>query len=101
MTEYSPDAIYRAKLNLETSQIAWTALQRYFASGVVLVVAPNVDLVEVGFQMSQDNAPQIKHWLDQAQLARVSDDLARQWLVRDAMLWAVVVSPWLLVQDRE
>lgn len=100
MTENTPDEIYRAKLNLETSQIAWTELQRYFASGAVLVIAPELDLVEVGFQMSKDNAAQIKQWLEQGQLAHVSDDLARQWLARDAMVWGVVVNPWLLVQDR-
>lgn len=100
MTENTPDEIYRAKLNLETSQIAWTELQRYFASGAVLVVAPDIDLIDVGFQMSQDNAAQVKHWLDCGQLAPVSDDLAREWLARDARVWGVVVNPWLLVQDR-
>lgn len=101
MTDHTtPDEIHRAKLNLETSKIAWTELQRYFASGSVLVVAPDVDLIEVGLQMSKDNAAQIKLWLDKKQLAHVSDELAREWLEADTMVWCVVVSPWLLVQHR-
>ena len=30
----------------------------------------------------------------------VSPDLARAWYDRNAELWAVVVAPWVLVQDR-
>ncbi len=51
--------IFRAKVNLETAQIAWKELQRYFASGVALAVAADLDLVEVAYQMSVDNAAQI------------------------------------------
>lgn len=100
MTTENGEAVVRAKINLETSLIAWTELQRYFATGAVLVVAPEVDLVEVGFQMSEDNTAKIKHWLDNGQLAHVSDDLARDWLANDVSVWAVVVNPWLLVQHR-
>jgi hypothetical protein len=50
--------------------------------------------------MSEDNTAKIKHWLDNGQLAHVSDDLARDWLANDVSVWAVVVNPWLLVQHR-
>lgn len=100
MTMDNGEAVVRAKINLETSLIAWTELQRYFATGAVLVVAPEADLIEVGFQMSEDNAAQIKIWLENGQLAHVCDDLARDWLAREVSVWAVVVNPWLLVQDR-
>jgi hypothetical protein len=90
--------IYRAKVNLETAQIAWKELQRYFAAGVTLAVAAELDLVEVAWQMSRDNAGQIRLWMVAGKLARVSDEQARGWLNTDELLWAVVVSPWVLVQ---
>ena len=55
----SPSELLRAKLNLETSKIAWKELQRFFANGTVLVVSTDMDLVEVAFQISQDNVAQI------------------------------------------
>lgn len=90
--------IFRTKLNLETAQIGWKELQRYFASGVALAVAADLDLVEVAFQMSQDNKVQILHWMEAGKFGKVSDEQAQGWLVTDEVLWAVVVSPWVLVQ---
>jgi hypothetical protein len=92
--------IYRAKVNLETSQMAWKDLQRYFASGVALYVADDLDLVEVAFQMSEDNATQIQQWMAAGKFGKVSDEQAAAWYAADALLWAVVVSPWVLVQQR-
>ena len=42
----------KAKVNEETSQIAWKDLQRFFAGGTIIYVAPELDLVDVAFQMS-------------------------------------------------
>ena len=94
----SQQEIYRAKVNLETAQMPWRDMQRYFASGAALYVAPELDLVEVAFQMSEDNAALIGQWIAAGQFGKVTDDQARLWFEADAMLWAVVVSPWVLVQ---
>jgi hypothetical protein len=90
--------ILRAKVNLETAQIAWKELQRFFAGGSALIVSPELDLVEVAYQMSQDNAAQIRQWMAAGKLGKVSDEQAKVWLAADEILWAVVVSPWVLVQ---
>jgi hypothetical protein len=34
------------------------------------------------------------------QLSQVVDEQAQQWLDNNAMLWTVVVKPWILVQER-
>ena len=90
--------VFRAKLNLETAQIAWKDLQRFFASGAALHASAELDLVEVAFQMSEDNAEQIREWMLAGKLGKVTDEQAAAWLEADALVWAVVVSPWLLVQ---
>ncbi|MFA6920673.1 MAG: DUF2288 domain-containing protein [Gallionella sp.] len=98
MSASSQQEIFRAKVNLETAQMPWRDMQRYFASGAALYVAPGLDLVEVAFQMSEDNAAMIQQWMGAGQFGKVTDEQARIWLETDAMLWAVVVSPWVLVQ---
>ena len=98
MTTNSSQEINRAKLNLETAQMAWRDMQRYFASGVALYVSPELDLVDAAWQMSEDNIGQIEAWMNAGQLGKVSDGQAAQWFNTDARLWAVVVSPWVLVQ---
>ena len=98
MMEANKEEIYRAKLNLETAQIAWRELQRFFASGAALKVSSDLDLVEVALQMSEDNAEQIREWMLAGKLGKVTDEQAAEWFETDALVWGVVVSPWLLVQ---
>ena len=98
MTTSNQQEIYRAKVNLETAQIAWKELLRFFASGAAIHVSDDLDLVEVAFQMSRDNAAQIQQWMVEGKLGNVTDEQAAAWFETDALVWAVVVSPWVLVQ---
>lgn len=95
------DEVFRAKMNLETSRIGWRELQRFFASGAAVYVSSDLDLVEVAFQISQDNAGQVAQWMDAGRVARVTDVQAQQWFDADADMWAVVVSPYVLVQEAD
>jgi len=93
--------ILRTKVNMETSRIHWKELQRFFASGVAIKVCSKLDLVEVAFQMHSDNKAQFETWLSTAMLGKVTDEQALAWLAADTEVWAVVVSPWVLVQEIE
>lgn len=100
-TEIDQEAIYRAKVNLETSRIAWKELQKYFASGAVVFVSSKLDLVEVAYQMSVDNKEQVAQWLASGEIAKATDEQAAAWHAADADMWAVVISPWVLVQQAD
>lgn len=101
VTQPDQQEILRAKVNLETSRIAWKELQRYFASGAAVAVSSKLDLVEVAYQMSVDNKTQIAEWLQQGMVGKVSDEQATAWYEADAEMWAVVISPWVLVQQAD
>lgn len=91
----------RAKINSETAKIAWSELQRYFASGNMLHVDGQLDLVEVAFAFQEDDALEVEQWMTAGSLTPASDEQARNWHQQDSSLWAVVVKPWVLVQDIE
>lgn len=99
MTDNSREVL-RAKMNLETAQIAWRELQRFFAAGMAIAVAEELDLVEVAVQIAEDNQAQVEQWLREGKLGPVRDAQAQVWFDSDATLWALVVKPWVLVQDR-
>ncbi|BBJ00684.1 hypothetical protein FGKAn22_23760 [Ferrigenium kumadai] len=101
MSTDNKEEIYRAKMNLETSRIAWKELQRFFASGSAVAVSAELDLVEVAFQISEDNKAQVAQWMSAGQVGWVSDEQALAWYESDADVWAVVVSPYVLVQSAE
>ena len=91
--------LLRDEIHSETAKIAWSELQRFFAAGKAIYVSPDLDLVEVAMQVSNDNSNMVRHWMEHGKLAPVSDDQARYWIETDATVWAVVVKPWVLVQD--
>jgi hypothetical protein len=95
----TPSDLLRAKLNLETAQLAWPELERHFARGVVIKVAAGIDLVEAALQVAENNAARVQQWLAEGRIAKAELVDAEDWHARQPMFWAVVVAPWVLVQE--
>ncbi|MGD8783637.1 MAG: DUF2288 domain-containing protein [Thioalkalispiraceae bacterium] len=94
-----PELDIKQKLNLDTGKLSWPDLQTFFARGVVIVVSPELDLIEIAAQLSDDNAQAIDRLIQSGQIIRAHDDHARAWVETEPTFWAVVVSPWVLVQE--
>ena len=99
MSSLSESDELKARLNRETAKIPWAELQRFYAAGSVVAVAAGLDLVAVASQFSRDDKAAVETWIAEGEVSRVSDEQALQWLEQDATLWAVVVAPWVLVQE--
>src|SRR5690606_21499776 len=94
-----PSTLY-AKLLGETAQISWQELQPVFARGALLQVAADADLVAVAEAVADNQREQVAVWLADGQLQKVEESHALDYLQRDPTLWAVVVAPWVLIQER-
>ena len=90
----------REKINLETALISWLDLQTFYARGQVVVVNNQLDLVDVAVKLQEDDSAQFKKWLEQGAVSYINDEQALQWYKNEKHLWAVVVLPWVLVQDK-
>jgi len=100
MAENDPQKVPLAKkLNLETAQITWKELEPHFAGGNVISVAKGLDLLLVAEQIVADNSEMVKLWMAENKVGQVSDKQALTWSDTNAVLWAVVIKPWILVQD--
>ncbi len=98
MKQLSDDEL-QAYLLGQTSTIDFVALQPNFARGQCIWLAPSLDLLQVAKAMIQDHAEQIKAWQQQGLVKALPDQQAEQWLTTKAQVWALVVTPWVLVQD--
>ena len=87
------------KLNLETAQIGWDELQRFFAGGSLVVVDDSLDLVAVAAGFVDDNSDYIAGLMESGQVRKASDDDARRWQAEQRSFWAVVAAPFVLVQE--
>jgi len=90
-----------SELILETAQIHWHELQRFFASGNAIAVDESLDLIYVATEITKDNAAQIKIWMDAGLVDAVKDSQAQEWHKQNAVVWALVIKPWVLVQYKK
>jgi hypothetical protein len=100
-TKPENDTDLRLKVNRETARLPWTELLKHFAAGNVVWIANSLDLVDVAVRISHDDKANIGQWMNAGLLAKVSDEQAASWLETNAELWAVVVSPFILVQQEK
>lgn len=93
------DLLY-ARLLGETATITWPELEPFFARGALLYVHHQVDLIEVAQAVAEDHKEKVTGWLSARQLEPLQAEQALQWQTGQSALWAVVVAPWVLVQER-
>jgi hypothetical protein len=94
-----PDLNIKQKLNLETAKLSWSELQTFFARGVVIVVNPELDLLEIAAYLCDDRSNEIERLITEGKITRATDEHARHWVESEPIFWAVVVAPWVLVQE--
>ncbi|CAH2772316.1 MAG: FIG00452399: hypothetical protein [uncultured Paraburkholderia sp.] len=63
-------------------------------------VASDLDPVSVAEAIANDDTAQVTQWLSAGLVERVQAETAADFAARDPDLWAVVVSPWVCVQER-
>ena len=93
------DADLRQKLNRETAKISWHELQRAYAQGRLLWLSREMDLVETGLWFIRDRAASIQDCLEAGRIVKVTDEHAQRWLEANTLFWALVIAPWVLIQE--
>lgn len=91
----------REKINKETALINWLDLQTYFAAGNVVYVSNELNLLDVAEAILKDDKELVSGWMDINQVNQVTDEQAKDWFEKKADVWAVVVKPFVLVQNQK
>jgi len=100
-TDPLKDSELHDKINRETARVHWSELERHFAQGNVVYVSEDLDLVEAALRIAHDDKATITRWMGEGKLAKVTEVQAQTWLAADSLLWASVVSPFVLVQPEK
>lgn len=87
------------KLNSETSKIPWSELQTFFAAGQVVYLEKGQDLISIAAEFSLDNKDLLAPLIEQGKMGVMQEAQSLQWLDENQIVWAVVVAPWVLVQE--
>ena len=95
------DEELRAHLHGETSKLPWAELETHFARGVVFKVAKGIDILDVALVIARDDKDTLKIWIDNSEVLAAETEDAQKWHDTSAVLWSVVVAPFILVQEFE
>ena len=90
-----------AKLLGETAVIEWKALERFWAKGDLIWVDPSLDLIEVAQAMAENSSETFTAWRNAGTVGAVSAEQALDLQNRDPEIWAVVVSPFIVIQEKK
>lgn len=89
----------RDKLNAETGKMEWHELERYYAKGMVIKVDSTLDLIDVAEAIVGDDKDRVSAWMAEEKLGVPKDDEVVIWVENKPLFWAVVVAPWVVIQE--
>ena len=95
----TPQLTPEQKLNLETAKIGWQELQRFFAQGLIVVVGSELDLLDTAVKFVTNDSASVDALLSDGRVYKAEVEDAKKWNAVNGDFWAVVVAPWVLVQE--
>jgi len=81
-------------------QAKWEWLEPHLKRDALILVSPNLDLVEVGVAIAQDETSLVKQWIETGQLQKPSSNQLSLWHSQPSKSFkALIVQPYVLVQE--
>ncbi len=88
----------RKKLEKEVGPAHWKVIRPHFLRGAVIIVSPDLDLIDVAVSLAKDDAAKIESWINAGKLTKPTPEDANQWEDGGEELKSLVVDPFVLVQ---
>jgi hypothetical protein len=90
----------RAELAELLDEAEWDWLVPHAQRDAILLIDPNLDLLDVGVAIASDNVTAVQHWIQEQQIAKPSPEQLANWNNnRTHRFQALIVQPYVLVQD--
>lgn len=91
----------RAELAESLDEAEWNWLAPHARRDSLIVVSPDLDLVDVGVAIANDNVPYVQRWIDEALIQKPSPAQISDWDQHQHKRFsALIVQPYVLVQER-
>ncbi|MCA9566718.1 MAG: DUF2288 family protein [Myxococcales bacterium] len=89
----------REKLRAEVLACRWADLEPHHTRGGLLLVRPDLDLLEAGVALATDRTDRVEIWLTVGRLGRPNGPAVADLTARDPRFQVVIVQPWVLAQE--
>jgi hypothetical protein len=83
---------------LDEAELEW--LKPHIQKDVVILVVPDLDLLDVGVAIASDNTQSIQHWIGEQLLVKPSPEILNRWNANPHQKFqAIIIQPYILVKE--
>ncbi|MEM1394896.1 MAG: DUF2288 domain-containing protein [Cyanobacteria bacterium P01_D01_bin.116] len=91
----------RAQLDENLDEAEWEWLIPHAQRDSIIVVATELDLLDVGEAIASDKASEVQNWIDEALISKPSEVQMGEWnMQREKRFNTLIVQPFVLVQEK-
>ena len=88
------------ELALAVDEAEWQWLKPHGERGVLIVVAPDLELAEAGIRIVGDDAEMVREWIEAGRLGQPSAEQLAAWDLFPAKRFQMlIVSPYILIKE--
>ena len=90
----------RAELAEMVDQAEWDWLEEHAKRGRVIVVAPNLDLIEVGVAIAEDQVTTVQQWMADGWIYYPTEEQISDWNQNKTQSFAsLIIQPFVLLKS--
>jgi hypothetical protein len=83
---------------LDEAELEW--LKPHIQKDAVILVTPDLDLLDVGVAIASDNTQSVQHWIGEQLLVKPSSEILNKWNSNpDQKFQAMIIQPYVLVKE--
>ena len=91
----------REDLTQSLTDADWHSLRAHLERGGLIVVADDLDVIDVGMAVADDDAATVGDWIEAEKLTRPTTEQISAWdVTRDKLFYCLIVSPYVLIQEK-
>ncbi len=83
---------------LDEAELEW--LKPHIQKDVVILVVPELDLLDVGVAIASDDTMKVQHWIGEQLLTKPSPAILDRWNANHQQKFqAIIIQPYILVKE--
>jgi hypothetical protein len=83
---------------IDEAELEW--LKPHIQKDAVIIVDPELDLLDVSVAIATDNTQSVQHWIGEQLLVKPSQEILDRWnATPDLRFQATIVQPYILVKE--
>ncbi len=83
---------------IDEAELEW--LKPHIQKDAVIIVDPELDLLDVGVAIASDNTQSVQHWIGEQLLVKPSPEILNRWNANpDRKFQAIIIQPYILVKE--